>query len=149
MMAYGTDLPWRRRRLADEGELTLRRRAAAERPHERAVAWLGRRADANVVLAIRLEDGRLEQGEVLDGGHPLPDVVFVGCGLGFLGPPVDSQPHHVLALEIVVFDAARDRGGADRPIDPRGYVHPQFNGIRKGRRETALNGCPDLVGEPV
>ena len=30
-----------------------------------------------------------------------------------------------------------------------GHVHPQFDGVGKGRLEAALNGCPDLVGQPV
>src|SRR5688572_33285145 len=94
-------------RLADEGELALRRCAAAERPHEGPVARPCGRTDANVVLAIGLEDRRPEQSEMLDRRHPLPDEVFVGRGLGLFGAPVDPQPHHVLALQIVVLDAAR------------------------------------------
>src|SRR5688572_12422238 len=48
---------------AHECELGLSGGPAAPRPEERAVAWTGRRADPDVVFAVRLEHHRREQGQ--------------------------------------------------------------------------------------
>ena len=63
--------------------------------------------------------------------------------------PSIRSPISVLTPQVVVLDAARDGGRADRPVDHTGHVHPQFDRVGKCRLQAALDGRPDFVGEAV
>src|SRR4051794_6678384 len=69
------------RRLFDKGELGHRAGAAAERPQHRAVGRARGGADADVVVAIGLQERRLEQRQLRHVRHPLPHL---GLGLHLL-----------------------------------------------------------------
>src|SRR4051794_25189526 len=87
-----------RRRLLDEGELRHRRRAAAERPQRRSVARAGGCADTDVVVAIGFEKARLEEREVLEAGHPLPDLGLAVSLYLLVLPPIDYARQRVAAV---------------------------------------------------
>src|SRR4051812_37541550 len=59
------------RRLFDKGELGHRAGAAAERPQHRAVGRARGGADADVVVAVGLQERRLEQRQLRHVRHPL------------------------------------------------------------------------------
>src|SRR5687767_11375678 len=79
--------------LAEEGELGLRRDAAAEGPEHRSATRPRRCGDAHVIFAVGLKHRSLKQRTSRDVGHPLTDFIFVVRVLRRFNTAVDAPLH--------------------------------------------------------
>src|SRR5689334_9303204 len=104
------------RTLAEERELRHPGRSASPRPEENTVGGAGRGDDADVVLAVRLEDARLEEREAIERGHELTDDRIVCGDILLLHAAIERAQQRRLPSEVVVLDTVGDDGSRDGPV---------------------------------
>ena len=136
-----------RKGVADEREAGLRRWPAAEGPENRPVGGPGGRADADVVVAIRLEDRGVEERQTNQIGQPGSNDAIVLGGNCLLDAPIQHAHHVVGPREIVVLDAGGHGCRRNRPINPRWDVQTQFHCVCERGLQAAPDRVPDFVGK--
>src|SRR3954454_9707804 len=97
------------------------------------------RADAQVVLGVRLEARRREERQAIEGRQPPADDFLAVGGVGALDAAVVGAGHVVLAGERVVLDRRRDRRRRDGAVEPDRGAPFEIDVVQERQRQAGVN----------
>src|SRR5436190_6332491 len=147
-MSTSRDPPdWTVDTLWNEGELDL----AADRARqseEGSRRWPRPRGDADVIVAGRVDLGRLAERDARAGRQPRLHDRFVLGDLVVFDAAVDRARQVMAPREVVVLVADGDVDCGDDPIDPGRHLRPQLEVVAERRPQAARDRVLDrgIVG---